>query len=749
MAKGWTQIDDKPVVPGLQGYPQWNRAKDTDWLPVFLKIELPDGADDKTGPVALADAALKILRFKGTVHGQQEYELVGTDIIAIADGKKISEIRHGFFATPPALRDLVESIKALVKLTILAIGYPVLAVEPAASLAFVTALERVRGTMGGRFNIQAYATALRKSGANLDVTTLPLVSAAVGVIDDGLPFLNRRFRATEGKTRIREIWLQADAKKFVANVPAAIGRVLLAQDINTLIHDYPDETDAYRLVNDSLYPITQQQSTNTRVSHGAHVMDVAAGADFRDFAQCDAKPLPIFGVQLPPASVIDTSGRRFEPMVIMGLRWLLTRVLAMAVSDGAKSHLVVSLSLGSLAGPGDATNFLGEWMVHEIARYQRLTQSSKGTKPGQMRVAVAYGNARRQKLVGRAVVKPRDKVSCDWRIKGDSYAPSFLELRLRPALGPAEGVDLKRKDITVTLTPPNGAVSALVLPWDCLGNGWQFCADAGIPAMVLPLDEKGQDILIALAPTARIVPGEMVQPGCWRIAVANAGAGPALMSLRVQRADTPMGYRVLGRQSYLEDAAAFDWDDETLNWVRPQPESVVSRQGTCVAYAGTGDQQGIYFVGAIKPMVGKAPEAYIASLASASGSDPLHVLSAPPAVLSDGPSLAAMGDDGAQMAGRRASGVRSGAIVRVSGSSVAAAAVTRRLAMWFRDPGNPHTDLTAETDFLLKINQGIANPIAGKPPKDKSALTGTASLLVGYGPLRGQRAYTPGADLAP
>jgi hypothetical protein len=51
---------------------------------------------------------------------------------------------------------------------------------------------------------------------------------------------------------------------------------------------------------------------------------------------------------------------------------------------------------------------------------------------------------------------------------------------------------------------------------------------------------------------------------------------------------------------------------------------------------------------------------------------------------SPGPTLAAQGDDGVMLAGRRAAGVLSGSVVRLSGTSVAAPAVARALLAYFR-----------------------------------------------------------------
>ena len=77
-------------------------------------------------------------------------------------------------------------------------------------------------------------------------------------------------------------------------------------------------------------------------------------------AKADAglRDVDILAVQLPPAAVADTSGRRLDPYVVMGLRWMVTEALRLCRARGGPVPLVVNISLGSLGGPGDASAFL-------------------------------------------------------------------------------------------------------------------------------------------------------------------------------------------------------------------------------------------------------------------------------------------------------------------------------------------------------------------------------------------------------
>lgn len=65
-----------------------------------------------------------------------------------------------------------------------------------------------------------------------------------------------------------------------------------------------------------------------------------------------------------------------------------------------------------------------------------------------------------------------------------------------------------------------------------------------------------------------------------------------------------------------------------------------------------------------------------------------------------GPTLVAHGDDGVMLAGRRAAGVLSGSVARMSGTSMAAPQVARRLAQYFLQTPAADRSPAAERQFL-------------------------------------------------
>lgn len=272
----------------------------------------------------------------------------------------------------------------------------------------------------------------------------------MGCIDDGIGYLNTRFRATPTETRIEKLWLQTEpraaAHDLIEPLPEMrIGQVLTKADIDAELASGISEASLYRARNDGLLPADLRRSTNHHASHGTHVLDLAAGADFEDPADALTR-LPILAVQLPPAAIAETSGRKTEGYVAVALRWIATEALRLSECDGRP--VIVNLSLGALAGPGDHTAFLAQWIAFEIARYERLSG-------GRLQVIAAYGNARLDQLVARTEVSRAAPMRLDWRVQPDDRTASFLELRAAPE---AQGM-------RVRLTPPDARWPALTLDW--------------------------------------------------------------------------------------------------------------------------------------------------------------------------------------------------------------------------------------------------------------------------------------------
>lgn len=489
-----------------------------------------------------------------------------------------------------------------------------------------------------------------------------------GIVDDTIGYLNRNFRDGT-RTRIRGLWQQArQPMRGTDPAEVVLGRVLSGEDIDAMIAAGGDEAHRYAADSAALSPVPQPQIMRRRLSHGTLVLDIAAGPVDPLGEADDVGSVPIWAVQLPTFAVTDTSGRRLEPQVALGLRWLVTSVIA-SFDGGPAEPLVVNLSLGSLAGPGNETAFLSDTIAHEIARYEHFTGAP-------MRVVAAYGNARRSDLVARQPVSGRTELDLQWQVPPDDRTSTYLELRAR---------DLDPAALSIEVTPP-GAEVPLSVAWPEPGSGWK---DAAGTAMVLGEDDGS--VLIALAPTVAEETFPRATPGPWRVRViARAGAenGPSpLIKAQVQRDETPQGHWLRGRQSWLDHAAGRDWSPVSRDWGDPATDNPVRYDGTGVAFSHMQDDR-VYFVGAMRPKTGEQSEVsrrYVPALYSAEGAGVARV-----APESDGPDVSAMSEEGRFLAGWRGAGMLSGTTVRASGTSMAAPMVARRLLRFFICHADPH-----------------------------------------------------------
>jgi hypothetical protein len=640
--KDWQRVTD-----GLDhgGYVAWEsaiaaaRETTAEYLPVFAELQPED--DMTLAETIDASLALPDIHFS-----RHEHDLLATERALASNGGWPNDVRLVAYC-PRAMLNRLPSF------------WRVILVGPPLALP--------------ELNAPAPGEDLRARQGDLD----PQVPVAA-VIDDGIGFLNARFRADPDHSRIRAVWLQA-ADALVAG-DVVCGKVLTGPEIDAHLATGIDEAEVYTQENRALFPVADQAVTNRRLAHGTHVLDLAAGA--APFGSDPIRRVPIMAVQLPPQSVRDTAGRRMETYLVQGLRWLLAEALRQAQGTDVPP-MVINISLGSLAGPGDRNAFLADWMRHEVARHARLCGA------GKLRLVIAYGNARLSRLVARDELRLSHPMELLWRVLPDDHTSSHLEMRTDVSMIPG---------LQVSLVPPSGSgLPTLETPWPAPGTGWRL---AGPLALVSSVLEPGGTALLhlSLGPTANL-PGLPASPsGAWRIEVRTAEAEPVRLVARVQRDDTPYGYRTLGRQSWLDHPQGWDWDPDLRGYLAPRaaedaPGCPVTREGSCVAYSGT-DDPAVLFVAAARPVTGEPGRLRPASYSS----EGVHYLARPGESL--GPTLAAKSDDGVVLSGRRASGVLSGSAARLSGTSVAAPEVVRALLHYFLTTPLARQSETAERTLL-------------------------------------------------
>jgi hypothetical protein len=492
------------------------------------------------------------------------------------------------------------------------------------------------------------------SGAIPDATVdLPVVatqaggSAIVAVIDDAIGFLNRRFRrAGAASTRFDAIWVMA--KPTGPGQPN--GRVLGRETIDAMIAG-GDEASAYARLMVDLFPPDRARGLNRAASHGTHVADIAAGAEpgSRD-------GIDILGVCLPPRALRDTSGRAWAVDLVQALHWVVRRAAALSKACKAGPRpLVINLSLGMSAGPKDGTSLQERAMVEAVAAYEAATGAPA-------RVTVAFGNDYRSRQV--ALVSPgvgEAPVSIGWQVQPDDRMPSR-------ALVQAVGA------ITLALSPPGAAMPEPVdVPPGASVEvvhrgrivGWVRAHPAG-PGLTRRYD-------LVLRPTRTDRAGPVAPAGRWSIGIGRTeAAADPLVSLQVQRGDTPVGQRPFGRQSYLVHPACNGFDPEVRDWSDPG-DGPITRSGTHSALATARDRR-VFAVGAAGLRPGTGGTAPKPAVYSAAGSaDPAWTAR-------QGPDLTAMAEASPNRRGAFAAGTRSGGVARYAGTSVAVPELARRLS---------------------------------------------------------------------
>ncbi|MGR3375108.1 S8 family serine peptidase [Salipiger abyssi] len=493
------------------------------------------------------------------------------------------------------------------------------------------------------------------------------VQPIVAIIDDGLAFLNARFRK-DGQTRFHAVWLQALERSGPGAKSMYLGEVMTRGEIDALLARGTalNEPAEYAAVNARLARYNARRSTDHGTSHGTHVLDLAAGADPQD-ADDPARDWPLIGVQLPPQAVADTSGTRFESYMVQAMRWILRE----AQQIDPRAPVIVNLSMGMLAGPKDGTRFA----EYQIAREAAAWEATKGQP---VRVVWSFGNDYRKRLVARfdyPEAHPRSATdrSIEWVVQPGDQTESFLELR-SGAGQPLDGLHL-------SLTTPAGLSSgfAPLAP----GESRSLTLGSEAVARIYHVPDYRLDddtvqrayYLIALAPTASCHGEALAPAGTWRLACRHAGSEALSLHLQIQRDDSLTGYRARARQSYFDSADGYGWSDTYLDHSALEADCVIRHEGSHNALASSTARQ-VFLVGAARQS--RETAQLVPADYTGEGAD----WSVP------GPTAATVADRSRIRPGVQGSGTLSGSTRFLNGTSAAAGRLTRALAL-------SHAQLTA------------------------------------------------------
>lgn len=490
---------------------------------------------------------------------------------------------------------------------------------------------------------------------------------AIGIIDHAIAFAHERFRTRRGldqgavdQSRVQHLWLQhiEEAGAMRPGGDVLFGRKLETRDINTELANSAAGTG---IINDDAvyqatgavdFQIAMRQATAYRVGHGTHVLDLACGFDANDPAGDNR---PILAVQLPEPATLDTSGVTMESYVLQGLRQIM--LWADKIEDGLP--LIVNFSYGLYAGPKDGSHLLEREM-------RRLVEHRNRNPKTPTAVVLPAGNTYLARVTAAMALAPGAKDAVDWVVLPDCGTPSFLEIWVDGTAG---------APIDIQITPPGGSAAPVAMP---AAGSTKVLLDGTRAIGAIYVDSvapgvKGQPprcrVTLAINPTKSYDSLQPIAPsGSWTVTLTNTASSPVKAHLYIQREDTPGGERPPGRQSFFDHANAYGWSSTTANYDAlggPGSPCPIAHRETLSAIATGTDSIVVGSAFAPRPNHPSDPSPYTAS---------------GPAAGRPGPDFSAIADEDWAYPGVMAAGTRSGSVVLLNGTSIAAPQVTRHLA---------------------------------------------------------------------
>lgn len=509
----------------------------------------------------------------------------------------------------------------------------------------------------------------------------------VGIIDDALAFAHERFRIGD-KTRVEFVWLQDGAYPspgtpiYVGTPPISYGVELAKEDqapykgIDTLLAECThagaiDEDEVYRRTGLIDFCRAGHKAAAWRVAHGTHVMDLAVGED--PSSRCENRP--IVCVQLPAMTTADTSGADLATYALDAIEYILLRADEIAAQRGVP-HLpvVINFSYGMIGGPHDGTSELEEAIDALVAWRNAVCEAP-------LAVVLPAGNSHLSRCHATVTFDHTGEVAeLSWRILPDDWTSSFLEIWM-PYRPPSAGTASR---VEITLVTPDGTqMSPAIGETPGAIYEWPAGADpvCAVRYIYVPTDTERGMFLVAMGPTFSLDPAVATAPaGTWTLKIKNtAMPAGAPIQLWVRRDDTLYGHPRRGRQSHFDAACYRRFNHMGYEEENDQPGCPVRRAGLLNAI-GTGREPVV--VGAM------LQKQMVASKYSAAG--PTTPPRGASAAYRDGPDALTVGDDSRLHSGVIAAGSRSGSVVAMNGTSVAAPQITREIALLMANgqPGN-------------------------------------------------------------
>lgn len=514
-------------------------------------------------------------------------------------------------------------------------------------------------TLGSVFDRNALDPGVR-AGPPKEIL-VPDETVIMAVIDDGIAIGNDVFRKGPADTRVHLAYVMRDGP---GGQPKTQGRSIEKAEIDQQLAAHMhngllDETGFYHALGIVDYTDEDFSPVALRLSHGTHVMSMAAG--YRMDAAPDTRP--IICAMLPPRVTRDVTGQDLRPSLALAFKALTRYALRFKKADGSHPPVVFNFSYGNFASSHDGTSPISRLIERELKRSpqqeKRLVLAGGNGNLSRIHAKVDYGAGDPDPVELRMMALPDDKTA------------SFVEMWL-----PYSAAAPPPNFVRVRVTSPDGDVS----PWVNAQSGSKvtFRDDQGRRIARLAYKFRGGKtqrgrFVFSMAPTASFDAGAALAPaGEWRFEVEQVDlATGQSVQVWIQRDDTLPGFPPYGRQAYFNNACyeRFDAYGRLLAVDPPGSDCPIRRAGTLSGFAD----------GASPLVIGAFVESN-GHMSSYSAAGPITPTRGDPVASRDGPDAAARGDDSLVRPGVIGAGSHSGSMIRQGGTSNAAPLAARCVA---------------------------------------------------------------------
>lgn len=523
----------------------------------------------------------------------------------------------------------------------------------------------------------------------------------LAVIDDGIGFLNSGLLQdnTTESTRMKYFWNQNEidvnvGSRLRANWPAESSIGHFHQDHLMLngwqisdaqINSWLTRLNTGEVSEHAIYSAYQYWPLHHSISHGTHILGVAAGykssLDSSTFTiNSKLSAVDIIGVQVASTNrrFNDTSGIWFSYHLLDAIRYCLLRGDDLAVQEAIKQGnaiaevkpMVVNISLGNMAGPHDGSSILESAIDEMYLHRNRFPDSgSEERTNNSLEFVLSSGNQKLARSHAKLTIQSGSSEVLTWRALPDDATPNFMEIWLPGSHSDTQSCE---KTIIHVEAPydqnPSGPIRCGET-YELKRNNVVECVVVYLPPDKMATGRNGM-ILLALAPTNKVLHNKTVQPGEWKVTIENLNKEDLTIKAWIQRDDSVFNRPTIGRQSRFDDPNfvrfsrnGYPIKDDIGN------ESYIRLEGTISAIA-TGE----YSIAAGAYRYSDEEEADYSGQGDTIEGD---------ATRGDtkikSTTVLAVADDSVTCRGVISSGSISGSKVALDGTSVAAAQVTRKL----------------------------------------------------------------------